>query len=65
MMINMCEIAAQHAGFGKMELGATLPGVPLYEAMGYNVAKKIKVPLPDGEIFVVVSMKKNLNLFRQ
>lgn len=65
MMINMCEIAAHHAGFGKMELGATLPGVPLYEAMGYKVAKKIKVPLPDGEIFVVVSMKKNLNLFRQ
>ena len=60
MMMNLCETAAANYGFTKMELGATLPGVPLYEAMGYVAVKKIEVPLPDGEIFVVVNLKKDL-----
>jgi GNAT superfamily N-acetyltransferase len=60
MMMNLCETAAANYGFTKMELGATLPGVPLYEAMGYVTVKKIEVQLPDGEIFVVVNMKKDL-----
>jgi GNAT superfamily N-acetyltransferase len=61
-LINLCEKAAQHYGFTKMEIGSTLPGVPLYEAMGYHQSKKINVPLPDGEHFMVVNMKKDLNL---
>ncbi|MDB5137080.1 MAG: family N-acetyltransferase [Mucilaginibacter sp.] len=64
LLINICEKAAKNSGFTKMEIGATLPGVPLYEAMGYHTVKKIKVPLPDGEIFTVVNMKKDLNLFQ-
>jgi len=64
MLINVCEKAAQQYGFTRMEIGATLPGVPLYEAMGYRQVKKIRVPLPGGETFVVVNMKKNLNLFK-
>src|SRR5258708_4570361 len=63
LLINVCEKAAHQYGFTKMEIGATLPGVPLYEAFGYHAVKKIKVPLPDGELFVVVNMKKDLNLF--
>lgn len=62
-LINVCEKAAHQAGFTKMEIGSTLPGVPLYEAMGYQAAKKIRVPLPDGVTFTVVNMKKDLNLF--
>ena len=60
LMIDLCETAAKNYGFTKMELGATLPGVPLYEAMGYRAAKTIEVPLPDGVLFQVVNMKKNL-----
>lgn len=60
LLINLCEEAALQYGFTKMEIGATLPGVPLYEAMGYEAIKKIKVPLPDGETLVVVNMKKEL-----
>jgi GNAT superfamily N-acetyltransferase len=62
MLINLCEKAAHQYGFTKMEIGSTLPGVPLYEAMGYHRAKKISVPLPGGEQFMVVNMKKDLNL---
>ncbi|MDB5024512.1 MAG: family N-acetyltransferase [Mucilaginibacter sp.] len=63
MLISVCEKAAHRYGFTKMEIGATLPGVPLYQAMGYHKVKKIRVPLPDGQVFVVMNMKKDLNLF--
>src|SRR5471030_3100228 len=35
-IINVCEAAAKANGFKNFELGATLPGVPLYLAMGYE-----------------------------
>jgi GNAT superfamily N-acetyltransferase len=62
MLMNICEKAAFQYGFTKIEIGSTLPGVPLYEAMGYHAVKKIKVPLPNGVTFMVVNMKKDLNL---
>src|SRR5579859_5255741 len=34
-IIQSCEEAARNNGFSRFELGATLPGVPLYTAMGY------------------------------
>ena len=64
MLINICEKAACQYGFTKMEIGATLPGLPLYDAMGYHRVKKISVPLPGGEHFMVVNMKKDLNFLR-
>ncbi|HTE02302.1 MAG TPA: GNAT family N-acetyltransferase [Mucilaginibacter sp.] len=60
MMIDLCEAAAGDYGFTRMELGATLPGVPLYEAMGYSAVQRIDVPLPDGEIMGIVKMEKRL-----
>lgn len=63
-LIDICEKAAKQYGFTKMEIGATLPGVPLYEAMDYRTVKRIRVPLPDGQFFLVVNMKKKLNLFK-
>jgi len=64
MLITHCEKAAHHYGFTKMEIGSTLPGVPLYESMGYHQSKEISVPLPDGGHLPVVNMKKDLNLSR-
>jgi GNAT superfamily N-acetyltransferase len=57
-LINYCEQAAQNAGFKTFELGATLPGVPLYEAMGYKVIERVDVPMPDGETLGIVKMRK-------
>jgi GNAT superfamily N-acetyltransferase len=59
-LINTCESAAQANGFTAIELGATLPGVPLYEALGYNAVERIDAPLPDGEMLEIVRMKKVL-----
>jgi N-acetylglutamate synthase-like GNAT family acetyltransferase len=59
-IIQVCENAAQAEGFSSMELGATLPGVPLYKAMGYQAIEDIDVPMPDGEMLEVVKMRKEL-----
>ena len=57
-IINVCEAAAKSQGFTTFELGATLPGVPLYQVMGYEPVERIDAPLPDGEVLGIVKMKK-------
>jgi GNAT superfamily N-acetyltransferase len=57
-MINLCEQAAIAEGFKAFELGATLPGVPLYEAMGYIAIERVDAQLADGETLGIVKMRK-------
>ncbi len=59
-MIDTCEEAARVAGFTRMELGATLPGEPLYAAMGYVVIDRFNITLPDGEVLACAHMTKEL-----
>jgi hypothetical protein len=44
-----------------MELGATLPGEPLYAAMGYVVTDRFAIALPDGEQLPCAHMGKTLD----
>ncbi|HJP62736.1 MAG TPA: GNAT family N-acetyltransferase [Mucilaginibacter sp.] len=60
LLINACEQAAIANGFNRMEMGATLPGVPFYAKMGYTEMEQIKLPLPDGEEMGIVKMGKAL-----
>jgi len=60
MLIQHCETEAMNNGFTAMELGATLPGEPLYKAMGYKSISNIIVDMPDGEKLEVVKMRKEL-----
>jgi GNAT superfamily N-acetyltransferase len=57
-ILDACESAAREAGFTRFEMGATLTGVPFYEARGYTALDRIRVPLPDGESMAVVRMVK-------
>lgn len=57
-IITICESAAKKEGFTNFELGATLPGVPLYEVMGYAAIERIDASLPDGEILGIIKMRK-------
>jgi predicted N-acetyltransferase YhbS len=59
-IIQMCEDAAQKDGFRTMELLATLPGEPLYAAMGYEVTKRLDVTMLDGEVLPTAHMVKSL-----
>lgn len=59
-MMNVCEEAALANGFTSFELGATLPGVPLYEVMGYQAIENVNATMPDGEVLEIVKMRKVL-----
>lgn len=59
-IIEICEQAAQDAGFTRFELGATLPGEPLYKACGYEVIEPFERPLPSGIVLPLLRMKKQV-----
>ena len=42
-----------------MELGATLPGEPLYAAMGCTVTTRFDIVMPDGETLPAAHMVKS------
>jgi len=58
-LLAACESAARAAGFSRFEMGATLTGVPLYLARGYQVRERIEVPLPNGHTLPVLRMAKS------
>ena len=60
MITRACEAAAQDAGFNRLELIATLPGQPLYEANGYQIISPFEIPLPDGSPLPAFLMAKDL-----
>ncbi|MEY2564728.1 MAG: hypothetical protein QOH88_2921 [Verrucomicrobiota bacterium] len=55
-----CEEAIRAAGFRSIELVATLPGVPFYDAFGYRAGARYEVALANGLSLPVVRMTKNL-----
>jgi GNAT superfamily N-acetyltransferase len=57
-LLGACARAAWEAGFRRLELMATLPGVPLYAARGFTVAEKVRDLLPDGTEIDFVRMEK-------
>ncbi len=59
-IIEACEAAAREEGFQSMELGATLPGEPLYAAMGYTVTTRFDIVMTDGESLPAAHMVKSL-----
>jgi GNAT superfamily N-acetyltransferase len=59
-LLMHCEAAAGVAGFRRAELMATLPGEPLYRALGYAALEPITFRLPDGETVAFVRMGRAL-----
>jgi GNAT superfamily N-acetyltransferase len=58
LLLDACERAAIDAGFTRLEMGATLTGIPFYRARGYTESDHLSVPLPGGESLAVVRMVK-------
>ena len=54
------EQAARNAGFTRLELGATLTGIPFYERHGFQAMEPNEVPLPNGATLSIVKMSKAL-----
>jgi GNAT superfamily N-acetyltransferase len=59
-ILEVCEAAAATAGFRRLEMGATLTGVPLYRARGYVAGEQREVPLRSGMSLPIVHMVKQL-----
>lgn len=59
-LLEMCEAAARAEGFTRCEMGATLPGVPLYRKHGYVECERVELPLANGETLPIVKMEKAL-----
>jgi GNAT superfamily N-acetyltransferase len=60
MILEACESAAKSAGFTRLEMGATLSGVPFYKAKGYEALENLDVALGNGESMTVVRMAKQV-----
>ncbi|MCE9575140.1 MAG: GNAT family N-acetyltransferase [Deltaproteobacteria bacterium] len=57
-LFEVCRDAALADGFRALELGATLPGVVLYEALGFIEVERVEHELPDGVRFPLVKMRR-------
>ena len=59
-LLARCEDAARSAGFSRLELLATLPGVPLYTALGYSPIRPASEPLGEGLTLPALVMGKSI-----
>jgi len=57
-LFEACHEAARMAGFGTLTLVATLPGEPLYRALGFEPTERFALRLPDGMEVRVASMRR-------
>ncbi len=57
-ILNASEAEACAAGFSSVEMMATLPGVPLYEACGYERGESFSVPLENGVSIECIQMSR-------
>jgi GNAT superfamily N-acetyltransferase len=60
LLLEACERAAIAAGFRRLEMGATLTGVPFYRAKGYAEAERMQVPMGRGLTLPIVRMWKTV-----
>jgi ribosomal protein S18 acetylase RimI-like enzyme len=59
LLLERCEQAAMAHGFRRFELMATLPGVRLYAARGYQAGARVEWPVGDGVAIPFVPMTKD------
>lgn len=59
-LYERCAADARAAGFRAFELGATLPGEPLYRALGFTTIEPGEAVMPDGERLPLLRMGRSL-----
>ena len=60
LILEACLAAARAAGFRRVELASTLPGVPFYRAFGFEEREALEAPMPGGAGLPVVRMEREL-----
>src|SRR5215471_16833514 len=59
-LYDTCERAASAAGFRRFELMATLPGEPLYSALGFAGVERVVLTLGNGVAVPFVRMTRGI-----
>jgi len=60
LLLMLGENAAREAGFKAIELGSTIPGEPLYLALGYKEVNRETMIADNGAENVIIRMLKML-----
>ena len=60
-LLRHAEAAARAAGFRRLTLMATLPGVPMYRALGYLPLEEVVHPLPGGLAVRFIHMERAID----
>jgi GNAT superfamily N-acetyltransferase len=60
-ILEACLAAARAAGFRRVELAATLPGVPFYAARGFVERERLSAPTADGRGLPIVRMEREID----
>lgn len=61
MLFDACHDAARREGFRAFELGATLPGVPLYRSLGFTGDERVDAAMPNGVALPIVKMTRAID----
>jgi GNAT superfamily N-acetyltransferase len=60
LILEACESAAKAKGFHRLEMGATLTGIPFYKAKGYEELEHADAPLGAELSLPIVRMAKKV-----
>ena len=60
LVLELCEAAAAREGFRRVELAATMAGVPLYRACGYRDIEAFESDTPSGVRVPLIRMGKEI-----
>ena len=58
LLLQHCTDAALAGGFHTLELAATMPGVPLYQACGFAIIENMELDLPGNVKVPLAKMRK-------
>lgn len=61
LLLAECERAARAEGFRRLELMATLTGIPFYEREGFVTVEENEIELPGGVRFPLARMTRDLD----
>jgi GNAT superfamily N-acetyltransferase len=59
-LYDQCAAAAALSGFTRLELAATMPGVPFYRALGFEMGEQYSISFPDGLDLPLVNMRREI-----
>lgn len=59
-ILEAAQAAARAEGFSRLDLMATLPGVPLYTTFGFREVERVAITMPDGVAIDGVVMDRSI-----